>query len=1358
MAIIEAPSSQPKHRLQGGEKAAKINNSLMNETSFPTPVGSNAATMSVAYRAATDDDARTVLAEIENPSTEGPSKIDYYMIPRDWLDSFLAYINSASAERPEKIENTKLLMLSDVKPQVSFSLLERDTKARSGEEGSNRKTDDMNDDESDDVDAEEHERRRLMRRQQWQEREQRLQQQLRVDEQTKKLKPDLVHDHDYALVGHNSWTVLSSKFGYDVQIPLECVTIENGDDVGLSTASAAAGGRIAVGVYPLSSGTDSLSGGSTVAASIPIPLSGKFEYSQREASESSRQPQSEGDVASEDEGAGVNDLFPAANHSPMSDDVAESNSPVLLLPPSTTTTTSSTGRQLALVSLDSNNSCSNSNSLYPNTNDLECDGDKNIDECGSGYPCKKQKRYGSGLGNLGNTCFMNSTLQCLAHTDPLRQYFASGEFRKDLNRDNPLGTGGELATEFADLLNEMWGTGSKQSSRNMYGSPYDSPIVYPRNFKYTLGRHAEQFMGYDQHDSQELATYLLDALHEDTNRVTKKPYVEKPEQGEDEDDDFAADKAWNLHLRREDSRVLENFMGQVKSRVNCPTPGCGRVSTTFDPFMYLSVPIPGATDRTLTVTFVPLNFPSEGKKKMHVTLNKTSTVSALQLKVTEMLNERLGNGSQVKPVDLCMCDIWSGDVYSFYKPSDEIERIRDTDTTYAFQLCPASTFHSPENDNDEVEMETMRTKRLPKVSKVKLDMATLTRLNREDGWMKRLGRFVKQPTMLYKTLNAKRGTFEERKKFEQKMENFILLCSKCPDSVEKSRGVSDADFEETGTDEEDPVGSRGDRPTGDDVSEEEAPTLAERSETSSTFKNVRNTHDLAVFEFCYGKVRQYTETLEKEKKEQLKDGIVVSIVFKRRSLPTSIGSIHHRHSSSGPERTFAPPLALRLSPRLSVFGLRELLSERLSGAIRIDPRKGLPTTASDRPSENENELEATEPSGVAWSPGLSSSTTAQSNGDGGAKCFPRSSDIESGKGDTPESLIMRQVPMTYERKNAHSYSTISTNHLGSIQKPEMEEHSMGQRVSLAAPDDEDEQKLVSEVVGTLGTVYLNFSTEFLGRCVDEEKLERVEDFATPEIEEGGGPNKKTLATTVLDCISKYCQMEQLEESDMWYCNKCKDHVRAWKQCHIYRAPPILIVHLKRFQYSSTTHRRDKIDTFIDFPLDGLELTKEVMHWEEGETPIYDCYAVSNHYGGLGGGHYTAYARNDDGAWCHFDDSRVTTGVAENEVVSSAAYVLYYRRMDVQKVGEEKSRIFTRSCETEGVRLPSGSIGKRTEEMDVEYPCNDGFSSRASSRTLSSPMNSANSINDDDMYDDGSVSEGGKGSILVTGIEDKLELQ
>lgn len=124
----------------------------------------------------------------------------------------------------------------------------------------------------------------------------------------------------------------------------------------------------------------------------------------------------------------------------------------------------------------------------------------------------------TGLMNLGNTCFMNSSLQCLSHTDPLVDYFLEDKYKTDVNTVNPLGMRGEVAEEYADLVKKLW-------SGNC-GS------MAPRELKHKIERFAPQFAGYQQHDSQELLAFLLDGLHEDLNRVRVKPYTENP--GEDD--------------------------------------------------------------------------------------------------------------------------------------------------------------------------------------------------------------------------------------------------------------------------------------------------------------------------------------------------------------------------------------------------------------------------------------------------------------------------------------------------------------------------------------------------------------------------------------------------------------------------------------------------------------------------------------------------------------------------------------------------------------------------------------------------------------------------------------------------------
>jgi ubiquitin carboxyl-terminal hydrolase 4/11/15 len=166
----------------------------------------------------------------------------------------------------------------------------------------------------------------------------------------------------------------------------------------------------------------------------------------------------------------------------------------------------------------------------------------------------------------------------------LIDYLLSDRYKAEINLDNPLGSKGELAEQYASLVKELWaGTHS---------------AVAPRDFKWKLERFAPQFAGYQQHDSQELLAFLLDGLHEDLNRIKKKPYTENPEVG-DRSQEEVAREAWASHRARNDSFIVDWFQGQLRSTLVCPT--CARVSITFDPFMYLSLPLPMNNTRHIIV-------------------------------------------------------------------------------------------------------------------------------------------------------------------------------------------------------------------------------------------------------------------------------------------------------------------------------------------------------------------------------------------------------------------------------------------------------------------------------------------------------------------------------------------------------------------------------------------------------------------------------------------------------------------------------------------------------------------------------------------------------------------------------------
>ena len=92
-----------------------------------------------------------------------------------------------------------------------------------------------------------------------------------------------------------------------------------------------------------------------------------------------------------------------------------------------------------------------------------------------------------------------------------------------------------------------------------------------------------------------------------------------------------------------------------------------------------------------------------------------------------------------------------------------------------------------------------------------------------------------------------------------------------------------------------------------------------------------------------------------------------------------------------------------------------------------------------------------------------------------------------------------------------------------------------------------------------------------------------------------------------------------------YCPGCKKHRQATKKLDLWRLPEILVIHLKRFSYNR--FMKNKLDTFVNFPVSNLDLRQYVTQKSTvAGCHVYELYAVINHYGGLGGGHYTAYAK------------------------------------------------------------------------------------------------------------------------------------
>lgn len=151
-------------------------------------------------------------------------------------------------------------------------------------------------------------------------------------------------------------------------------------------------------------------------------------------------------------------------------------------------------------------------------------------------------------------------------------------------------------------------------------------------------------------------------------------------------------------------------------------------------------------------------------------------------------------------------------------------------------------------------------------------------------------------------------------------------------------------------------------------------------------------------------------------------------------------------------------------------------------------------------------------------------------------------------------------------------------------------------------------------------------------------------------------SEKGLASTLYDCFDNFTSAEVLEGDNAWLNEKTGNKEDIKKQMSFWSFPKVIVITLKRFSVDGSK----KLNTPIDFPLEDLDLSKYV-HGYNPASYKYDLFGICNHIGGVSGGHYTAFVKNAENRWLHYNDHNVEIVDNPRHVISPLAYCLFYRK-------------------------------------------------------------------------------------------------
>ena len=164
-----------------------------------------------------------------------------------------------------------------------------------------------------------------------------------------------------------------------------------------------------------------------------------------------------------------------------------------------------------------------------------------------------------------------------------------------------------------------------------------------------------------------------------------------------------------------------------------------------------------------------------------------------------------------------------------------------------------------------------------------------------------------------------------------------------------------------------------------------------------------------------------------------------------------------------------------------------------------------------------------------------------------------------------------------------------------------------------------------------------------------------EPFLTLDLALPNASQNNNKPCSLRDCLEQYTQVEVMDGDNMYHNEDTGEKVVAKKQVLFWSLPDIFIITLKRFSNSVR-----KNQCLVDFPIDHLDMSPYIVGYDKFSY-MYELCGVCNHGGGVFGGHYTAYVKNANEKWYHFNDNSVSELENISDIVSPKSYCFFYRK-------------------------------------------------------------------------------------------------